>query len=587
MSQAVPTAQTALGGDRALAIRTVGATFAVLALVEAALLHDSSAGPYWVLLLSPGYALLYAGAGLLAWWRRPENGFGALVVFCGLLLLLAGLLNLGPERPALILTGLVLASTPLAGVMHLLLTFPSGRLTGRIDRALVVAVWTVAVVLQAPRYLFVDLPAPYDTFHLVTEPDLARAGTWTQNILGCALLAAAAFVTSRRLRDADRAQRRTLGLVAVVGIVTVLFIPLSTHLAPQLSVSPVSLFVAQMTALGLVPVAFVLAALRGGFARTSTLAELGMHLGAGDRSSVGLRNGLAAALGDPSLELLQVTADGTGFLGSDGQPVPAPRATGTRGTVGVQLDGRSVGVISYDAAMLPNPDVVRAAGRVLALALDRERLAAELASSREAVRESRARIVAAADRERRRVERNLHDGAQQRLTGLALLLRLAGDRAGGTPAVAELLADADRELESAIAELRVLGRGLHPAILTDVGLAAALESLAERSAVPVLVQACPAERLPEQVEVTAYYVVAEALANAAKHSGATLVTVFAERREGMVHVEICDDGAGGAQAYPGSGLEGLRDRVEAVRGRLQLDSAAGGGTRLKAELPCG
>lgn len=570
-----------------LALGGLGLTFLVLALVEAALFWGSPAGPYWVLLLFPGYALVYVAAGLLAWSRRPANRFGAVVVLGGVILLAAGLLNVDLAHVALIATGLVLATVPVAAVVHLLLAFPSGRL-GRVERALVGTMYFAAIVLQAPSYMFVPAPAPLDVFFVADAPVLAQVGQWVQSGVGAVVLVTAAVVMVRRLRAAAHpAQRRTLGLVTVVGVGTILFTPVSFHLARLLGVDAVTLFVAQVTALAIVPVAFVFAALRGGFARTGSLEELGVRLGAGDATGPALRDGVAAALGDPTVELLLRDRDGSGFVDAGGTPAVLPPPGGTRGIVEVELRGAAVGAIAYDAALLPHPEVIAAAGRLLAIALDRERLIAELRANREAVRESRARIMLAADRERRRVERNLHDGAQQRLTGLALLLRLAATRAAGDPELGELLADADRELTDSMAELRVLARGLHPAILTDAGLSAALETLTERSPVPVDLRGCPAGRLPEPVEVAAYYVVAEALTNAAKHSGATLVTVCAEHRGGAVHVEVHDDGHGGARAHPGSGLEGLRDRVEALGGQLRLHSPAGLGTRLEAELPCG
>ena len=421
----------------------------------------------------------------------------------------------------MIATGLVLALTPVAAVLHLLLAFPSGELGG-VERVLVATMYVGAVVLQAPTYMFVPLPAPFDVFFVEDAPQVVEVAIWLQNAVGGAVLVASAVVMVRRLGASEPAQRRTLGLVTAVGIVTVLFFPVSFHLARALGLSPITLFVAQMMAVAIVPVAFVLAALRGGFARTSSLEELGVRLGSGQDTGPALRDGVAAALGDPTLQLLLRSEDGTGFVGAAVAPTFRPAVGATRGTVDVELRGSAVGAIDYDAGLLPHPEVVAAAGRVLAIALDRERLIAELQTSREDLRDSRARIVAAADRERRRVERNLHDGAQQRLTGLALLLHLARKRAADDPELDGLLSDADRELTDALAELRTLARGLHPAILTDAGLGAALETLAERSAVPVQLRDYPAERLPEQVEVTAYYVVAEALANVAKHAGASL-----------------------------------------------------------------
>lgn len=577
-SPRAPTLRPALWG--------LGATFLALAGVEVALVWDSPAGPRWVLLLFPAAGLLYAAAALLAWWRRPASAMGAVLYLAALLWLAAGLVN--TEQPALIAVGFVLAAAPIAAVLHLLLAFPSGRLGSTAARAIVAAGYAVTIVLQAPRYLFVDFPPPYDVLAIDARPRLVDVAEVVQNSIGALVIALAAVVLAGRLRRADARQRRTLWPLYAYGIAAILFIPVSANLLVHWpGLTPIQLAVWQVAVLSVAPVAFTAAALRGGFARAGGIEELGARLAAGEDARRELREGLVDAVGDPSLELVLWMPERGGFVDEAGAATPSPAERRGRGVVEVALDGRRVGAIVYDSGLVPDPAPVAAAGRVLAIALERERLDAELGASREALRDSRARIVVAGDRERRRVERNLHDGAQQRLTGLALILRLAAGRADGDPELRALLDEAGQELADALAELRELGRGLHPAILSDVGLSGALESLAERSAVPVRLEACPDGRLPEEVEVAAYYVVSEALANAAKHSGASRVTVAVARGDGRLRVRVDDDGRGGAAATPGSGLEGLRDRVEAVGGRLSLASPPGGGTVLEARLPCG
>ena len=204
------------------------------------------------------------------------------------------------------------------------------------------------------------------------------------------------------------------------------------------------------------------------------------------------------------------------------------------------------------------------------------------------LRASRQRLVEAQDTERRRLERNLHDGAQQRLVSLALALRLARERAVGAPKEArDLLEQAAEELTLALGDLRELARGIHPAILTERGLGPALDAVVARSSFPVELVALPEERLPEPIEAAAYYVICEALANAAKHASASAATVGVVRSDGRVVIEIADDGIGGADATKGSGLRGLTDRVEALDGALELESEPTGGTRLRVELPLG
>jgi PAS domain S-box-containing protein len=204
----------------------------------------------------------------------------------------------------------------------------------------------------------------------------------------------------------------------------------------------------------------------------------------------------------------------------------------------------------------------------------------------EELRASRARLVEAGDRERRRLERNLHDGAQQRLVSLSIALRLAQNKVRTNPDEAErLLAGAGDELSLALEELRELARGIHPAVLTDRGLAAALEAVAQRAPVPVELETLPERRLPDPVEAAAFYVVSESLANVAKYAQASSARISVSADNGYAVVEVADDGVGGADPAHGTGLRGLRDRVEALDGRLELDSPPGGGTQVRAVIP--
>ncbi|MGH2721895.1 MAG: histidine kinase, partial [Actinomycetota bacterium] len=202
------------------------------------------------------------------------------------------------------------------------------------------------------------------------------------------------------------------------------------------------------------------------------------------------------------------------------------------------------------------------------------------------LRESARRIVSAQDSERRRLARDLHDGAQQRLVSLSLALELARRATERGEPAAPVLAEASGELAGALSELRELARGIHPAVLTDGGLGPAIESLAERSPVPATVAAVPEGRFPGPVEATAYFIVSEALANVAKYAGASEVAITVRRNDGTLLVEVADDGVGGADPARGSGLQGLADRAAALGGRLRVDSPPGRGTRVVAEVPC-
>ena len=291
--------------------------------------------------------------------------------------------------------------------------------------------------------------------------------------------------------------------------------------------------------------------------------------------------GLREALGDPTLLLGLWDGERGCYVGVAGEELPLPE------------EGRVVTAVEYDEPMavlvhapevLEEPDVLHAVVAAARMGLAKDRLQDELEAKIAELESSRARLVEAHHHERRRLERNLHDGAQQRLVTLSLTLRLAEARVREDPVrAADLLGAARVELAEALAELRELARGLHPAVLSDGGLRPALEGAAARSRVPVRldVESC---RFPEPVEVAAYYVVSEAVTNAVKHASADSIDVRVARHNGTAVIEVRDDGAGGAQES-GSGLRGLADRVEALGGSLRLVSPPGAGTTLRAEIP--
>jgi signal transduction histidine kinase len=252
----------------------------------------------------------------------------------------------------------------------------------------------------------------------------------------------------------------------------------------------------------------------------------------------------------------------------------------------VEHEGQRVGAIVHDPTLAETPGTLSSVAAAAGLAVQNERLEAALAARLEDLSRSRARIVEAGLAERRRLERNLHDGAQQRLVALSLTLRMAQGKIHKAPDQAEeLVVAAQDELSTALDELRELARGIHPAVLSDRGLQAAVEALAVRSPLPVRVVEVPGERLPAAVEAAAYFVIAEALTNVAKYADASEATVAVRRTNGHAEVEVRDDGVGGADPARGSGLHGLADRVGALDGSLSLDSPPGAGTILRAEIP--
>jgi signal transduction histidine kinase len=286
----------------------------------------------------------------------------------------------------------------------------------------------------------------------------------------------------------------------------------------------------------------------------------------------------ARALGDPTARLFRGEPDG---ILESGAPAP-----GRRRAI-VERGGRQLGVVEHDAALADEPERLTAVLSAIGLALDRARLADEVQAQLDVVASSRARIVVAADEERRRIERDLHDGAQQRLVGASMLVRRARSRAeaSGDAEQAALLTSAADEVDQGLREIRELARGLRPPLLSDRGLVAALDCLAEAAPVPTSVRSRLEDRPPIVVETAAYFVASESVANAAKHARATSLLITAERRDGDLIVRVDDDGHGGAVVVDGGGLAGLRDRVEALGGALLVDSRPGAGTTVMARLP--
>jgi signal transduction histidine kinase len=316
----------------------------------------------------------------------------------------------------------------------------------------------------------------------------------------------------------------------------------------------------------------------------AAVADLAVELGRGVPLG-GLRDALARALRDPTLVLAFSAPAGEGYVGPDGAPLEVPESSSAeRGVARLERDGELLAVLVYDPAIeREDPGRVAAVASVARLALENERLAAQVRAQLEEVRASRSRIVDAADAERRRIERDLHDGAQQRLVALAMRL----DQARATSAGAsELIDQTSVELLAAIREVRDLARGVHPPILTDAGLGAAIEALAERTPFPVEIAATD-ERFAPEVEAAAYFVVAEGLTNIARYADAKAARVEVRTADGRLLVRVSDDGRGGADPAGGTGLRGLEDRLAAVGGELRVTSEPGSGTTLLATLPAG
>jgi signal transduction histidine kinase len=299
-----------------------------------------------------------------------------------------------------------------------------------------------------------------------------------------------------------------------------------------------------------------------------------------------VREMLAESLGDRSLAIAYWLPDRHIFVDERGTRVGLPDPGSGRAWTSVDRGGRRVAAIVHDADLDAGPELVQAAAAGAALALDNEQLKADLRARLEELRASRMRIVEAGDAARRRIERNLHDGAQQQLVALALDLRMLKARVHGDGDAAALVERANSKLAAALEELRELARGIHPAILTDRGFAPAVQALTRRISIPIDCDVWVDGRLPAAVEAAAYYVVAEALTNVVKYSQADKAAVRAWEHDGVIEVEVSDDGVGGADASVGSGLRGLADRLGAVDGTLSLESPKGTGTKVRATIPC-
>ena len=489
----------------------------------------------WLPDLVTGWTLI--ACGLLGWSRRPESRSGALLTATGFAWFAANLIG----EPAL-----YLYRGPL---MHVAVSYPYGRLGRPLDRFVVAIGYGAALV-----------PA-----------------VWASEIATFALCALFVAVAGhgylRALGRERRARLAALGATAFVS--TVIAGTAAARLAsPTAGLTDTTLLVYE-AALCALAVVLLVGLVVEPWARTK-VADLVVdlrHAGSGT-----LRDGLAQALGDPTLEI-GYWLD-RGYVDSQGRPVALPATGSDRKVTRVDQDGAPVAVLVHDAAVLDDPGLSDALARAARLAAANARLQAEVRTQVGELAESRRRLVHAGDEERRRLERRLHDAVELRLTALADRLRVADADA----ADAERLRRVRQQLDHALAELRELAAGLHPGDLEQGGLSSALAALAARSPVPVdlrVSEVC----LPEELERATYFICSEALANVAKHANASSVVISIRERADRLLVEIADDGVGGAVHGDGSGLSGLADRVAALGGGFELESPAGGGTRLSVELP--
>ena len=559
----------------------------VVALVIGSSSHVEYRGLETVLALVIGWGFI--GAGLVAWWRRPENNFGPLMTATGFLFFVSELA--ASDNEVVFAVAGLLGNLFLAVVIHMLLAMPSGRLRSRFERSFVLATYVFFSVPSRAFLLFDDascdgcpsnIVAPGGNADLASDIDLAI------NLLVLVFFGIALVLLGRHWREANAPERRSMRPVFLTGAVILVILCLGVigEIVGDTEFAKASYYATQAAILPL-PYVFLVTQARGRLARADAVSELVGRLG-GDTRQLDIRQALSNALGDRSLELAYWLPDSGGYADARGRPIQLPEAGSGRRHTAIELDGRPVAAMIHDPVLSEDGALLQTVGNAAALALENERLDAELRARVEELRASRTRIVEAGYAERRRVERDLHDGAQQRLVSLALNMRMVRSEIRADPDEAERLLDGvGEELDGALGELRELARGIHPGVLTDRGLGAALESLAGRAPLPVELGLGSGTRLPQAIESAAYFVVAEALTNVAKYANAKSASVELSEVDGELVVQVSDDGIGGADPRDGSGLRGLADRVAALGGRLDVESPAGTGTTVSAIIPLG
>jgi signal transduction histidine kinase len=479
--------------------------------------------------LAVGFLLI--GLGLVAWQRRGSSAVGPLMAASGF----AWFFGTFASWALYLHRGLL---------VHLVVSYPSGRLRSRLQWAVAAAGYAYAVAFPLARNEEATILLALAVASTAVGRYLAASGPERRaraSALGAAVAFALVLALGTVLRlagtDADRAV--LWAYEAVTGLVAV----------------------------------WLFADLLWG--RWTQAAVTGLVVDLGELGDAGtLRDRLARALGDPTLVVGYWLPSDGGYVDETGRPVQLPPAGAERAVTPLDQDGEPVAALVYDVSVLSDPGLVAEVAAAARLAVANVRLQAAVRSRVAEVAASRRRIVEAADAQRRGLERRLHQGAEQRLAHVAALISESG------PPLAEVAV----RLDAARAQLRQFARGIHPAALVEHGLPAALTELTATSPIPVQVQA-PPDRLPPPVEAAAYFVCSEALTNIAKHAQASHASIRLEIHGGVLTVEVTDDGVGGADPAAGSGLGGLADRVEALRGRLQLESPPASGTRLSVELP--
>jgi signal transduction histidine kinase len=547
-------------------------------------------------LISYSAALVAITIGVAVWQLRPETRTGVLLTAWPFAGVLPDLHIVFPGSALAVTVGYACSWLSAPVLAQLVLSYPTGRLRSRLDLALVrvgygfAAVYGLLSVLffdPRPQYLYTILAYDHHALPLthVGGYDSTGALHALDDVLAVLAVAFLALLV-RKIAGATPSGRRIVLPLSIVGAFAALqfLVQFAVFGGPVNSATHTGWFwIITITSLA-IPVSLAAGLLWNRRAR-GAVADLVVEL---EQTPPGLvRDALSRTLGDPTLEVALWLPERRAYVDGRGRPLALPAPGEERAVTVLGPADNPVAALVHDPVLLQRPALLSSAGAAARLALENERLQAELRAQLAELRASRARIVSAGDEERRRLERDLHDGAQQRLLALGLALQLARSKLGPEAnGAAELLAEADDELRAAYDELRELARGIHPAVLTEQGLAAALNSLRARSPVPVTIAATPEDRAAGPPEAAAYFLVSEALANITKYAHASRVEIRVAYDDGRLYVDVDDDGVGGADPSRGSGLHGLADRVHALDGKLELESPPGRGTRLHAEIPC-
>jgi signal transduction histidine kinase len=503
--------------------------------------------------LAAGWVL--TGSGLIAWSHRPRSRVGPLMVLSGYAWFLGTLA--GSDLGLLATMGGVLLMIHRAPLMHAIIGYPSGRVSRGMNVTLVIAMYAYAAI------------APF------AQDDAAT-------IVITATLVATTMWTYHRSAGPQRQARRVA--VAAAGV---LAMPLLGGSIGRLTGGGPDI---EQALNWIYPAAVALVAIILGIdlsrARWAEAEVTRLVVDLGDPPRAGIRWRLAEAIADPSLELAYWLPESGGYVDEIGRPIHFPVAGSGRAVTVLEQQGERVGALVHDPAAFDDPVLLRAVAAAARIALANVRLQADVRRHLDELEASRRRLLETSDAQSRRLELLLRRGVGRQLSDLREVLERARADPGpsGTVAAGALLTDAQHELEEAQHDLERLATGVRPPVLAELGVGPALSALAERSGVPVRLAVQP-ERLPETVEAAIHFICAEAVANVQKYAQASRVAVEVRADGGSIVVVVADDGVGGADPSAGSGLEGLRDRVEVLGGRLSIDSPHGHGTRIVADIP--